>query len=60
MNERAKQIKRCSLCGREHAYYRDRVEDGWVGEFKTEKLVELARVICPDCLRRMEVKVNQN
>jgi len=57
MRERV--VLRCSLCGAEH---KDRwvVKDGWFGIYKTEKRRKIERLICPDCLKRLGVNVNQN
>jgi DNA-directed RNA polymerase subunit RPC12/RpoP len=51
-------ILRCSLCGQEHRG--EDVKAGWFAEFKTDKMVKAKRLICPACLHRMGVKVNQN
>jgi len=50
---------RCSLCEAEHNddYV---VKDGWFGEYMTDKRRKIKRLICPDCLKRLGVKVNQN
>lgn len=58
MKKPTKPIMHCSICGAEHDD--DRVKDGWFAVYKTDKRVKIKRLICPDCLQRLGVKVNQS
>jgi hypothetical protein len=46
------------LCGAEHPG--DYLKPGWYAIYKTDKRVKIKQVICPDCLKRLGVKVNQS
>ena len=58
MKETRKVVMHCSLCGAEHEHYRESVKLGWFATYKTEKMRQIRRVICPDCLKRLGVKAN--
>lgn len=60
--ERTKEPKRPAvhycLCGAAHPG--EQVKPGWYAIRKKGRKTMLERVICPDCLKRMGVKVDQN
>jgi len=59
MKEPKNTLMHCSLCGAEHNDDRV-VKDGWFAEYKRDKSVKPKRLICPDCLSRLGVKLNQS
>ena len=57
--KKSKVVLRCSLCGAEHNDDRV-VKNGWFAIYKTDKRVKIRRLICPDCLQKLGIKVNQS
>jgi len=56
--ESKKPVVHYCLCGAEHLG--DYLKPGWYAIYKTNKRVKIERVVCPECLVRLGVKVKQN
>jgi len=58
--KKPKAVLRCSVCGAKHEHYRDRVKLGWFAIYKTDKMRQIRRLICPDCLQGLGIKASQS
>jgi len=56
MKKTEETLLHCSLCGAGH-HGKD-VQPGWFAEFKTDKMVGIKHLICPNCLDRLGIKRN--